>query len=120
MNATIKTYLSTNTLLSLYYALAYPILTYGVLLWGSSSQRNIKSLFIQQKKAVRIVTKSAYLEHTNPLFSQLNLLKLNNIYQLFLGSFMHKVINGDFPGGVDINTNLNASYHGYSTRQLKN
>ncbi len=33
---------------------------------------------------------------------------------------MHKVINGDFPGGVDINTNLNANYHGYSTRQRTN
>ncbi len=30
---------------------------------------------------------------------------------------MHRIINDDFPGGVDINTSLNASYHGYSTRQ---
>ena len=29
-------------------------------------------------------------------------------------------MDGDFPGGVDVNTNLNASYCGYSARQRTN
>ncbi len=56
---------------------------------------------------------SASLENANPSFSQLNLLKLNNMYRLFLGSLKHKIMNGVFLGGVD-NSNSNTSGHGYS------
>ncbi len=61
---TAKHQLPRHTLLMLYYTLIYPHLTYGILLWGTSSETWLKQVEILQKKAVRIITKSTYNDHT--------------------------------------------------------
>ena len=48
-------------------------------------------------KLVQILIKAGYLEHTTPLFTNLNLLKLKNIYYLNHGKFMFKQINNVLP-----------------------
>ena len=52
-------------LLTLYYALMYPYLDYGITLWVSTHNSYIKTLFVKQKKAIRIITGAKYSEHTN-------------------------------------------------------
>ena len=37
-----------------------------------------------RKKALRLITNSKYIAHTNPLFRQLNLLKINDIFEILL------------------------------------
>ncbi len=115
-----KRHLSSTTLLTLYYALVYSRLSYGILLWGASNQNSIKSLFLQQKKVVRVIAKSSYLAHSDPLFSRLNVLKINGIYNLALGTFMYRVLNKTFPGGIDISTIQSQDLHAYSTRTRTN
>ena len=51
-----KQLLNRKHLLTLYYALIYPYLDYGITLWGSTHNSYIKTLFIKQKKAIRIIT----------------------------------------------------------------
>ena len=41
---------------------------YGILLWGSAAQTALKPIDVLQKKALRIITNSAYNAHTDPLF----------------------------------------------------
>ena len=43
------------------------------------------------------VAPQGYLDHTTPLFTNLNLLKLTNIYYLNLGKFMFKQMNNLLP-----------------------
>ena len=64
----IKHLLNRKHLLTLYYALIYPYLDYGITLWGSTHNSYIKTLFVKQKKAIRIITGAKYNEHTTPLF----------------------------------------------------
>ena len=45
------------------------------------------------KKCIRIVTKSAPLSHTGPLFKQFKLLKLRDIYQLKLATYAYSNCN---------------------------
>ena len=52
---------------TLYYSLVHPYLSYNNLIWGSACQKHLHKLEILQKKAIRIITKSAYNEHTSPL-----------------------------------------------------
>ena len=57
---------------------------YGILLWGKSD--NVHTIEKLQKKAMRIISYSRLLEHTEPLFKAFNLLKLNDIH-IFLNCF---------------------------------
>ena len=61
-----------EALLTIYNSLITPYLNYGLLAWGSQ----IDKLFKLQKKAVRIITNASFNSHTDPLFKQLNLLKV--------------------------------------------
>ena len=61
--------LSKETLVSLYYTLIYPYLTYCNSVWGDSFLYNLNSLHVLQIKVV----KKAY---TEPLFKELEILPL--------------------------------------------
>ena len=44
-------YVNLNILLNLYYALVYPYLIYGIVIWGHSYESTIKPLFVLQKNS---------------------------------------------------------------------
>ena len=62
-------------------------MNYGLLVWGIECHR----LERVQKKALRLITNSKYIAHTNPLFCQLNLLKIEDIFKLRLLKFYYKL-----------------------------
>ena len=49
--------------------------------WYTPNTKTINRLNILQKKAIRIITKSRYNAHTSPLFKNLNILKLDDLYK---------------------------------------
>ena len=79
-----------DILLKLYYALIDPYLNYCLIIFGGTYDVHISSLEVAQRKAVRVVCNENYSAHSNPLFSKLKILKLNDIYKLHLGTFMYK------------------------------
>ena len=64
------------TLQTLYNSLIVSYINYGLLLWGVESHR-VESL---QKKAIRLITNSNYSAHTTPLFIELGLLKVQDMF----------------------------------------
>ena len=74
----LKRPLSTPILRLLYNSLILPHLQYSILTWGFKHNRIAKL----QKRAVRIISCSKYNSHTEPIFKQLNLLKLHDIFVL--------------------------------------
>lgn len=56
-------YLLKNSLLSLYYVLIYPYLTYCNLVWASTCITNLQRVYLLQKRVVRLITKSDYRYH---------------------------------------------------------
>ena len=46
---------SIDTLLTLYYSFIYPYITYCLEVWGGTSERNLNSIFILQKRIIRIL-----------------------------------------------------------------
>ena len=71
-------FLTLHVLQILYNYLIIPHLQYGILSWGFFLGRLEKL----QKRSVRIITRSKYNAHTDPLFKSLNLLKLKYIFEL--------------------------------------
>jgi hypothetical protein len=76
-------------LANLYYTFIYPYLLYCNLVWGGTFPGHLQPLFLLQKKIIRIVTNSDYLAHTDPLFRQTSILKLEDIHKFLLGQYMH-------------------------------
>ena len=93
----LKYKLSSKTLLTLYYCLIYPHLTYCIVIWGTASLWGLNKLIILQKRTIRVINKENYLSHTNQLFKKLNLLKLPEIYLYFVYLFLFKFSNRMLP-----------------------
>ena len=68
-------------------------LTYSMLVWGSNINRLIKL----QKRAIRIVSLQKSKSHTEPIFKELNLLKLQDILTLQHLKFYYKFRHNNIP-----------------------
>ena len=82
---------------TLYYCLVYPYLHYCIVVWGSTYKTNLRRLVSLQKRVIRIISKSTFDSHSDPIFKELELLKLSDIRQLELGKFMFSLNHSLFP-----------------------
>ena len=70
-----------------------PQLQYGILAWGLETER----IYVLQKRAVRVVTNSYFIAHSEPLFKTLSLLRIDDLYQLSVLKFYYKLANDLLP-----------------------
>ena len=105
-----------TTLLTLYYALIYPYLNYGILAWGNACKTLLDRILLLQKKALRIISNTDFRAHTDVLFSSNKLLKIHDIYSLQLGAFMFSLNNDELPLIFNSMFIKNKQYHSYPTR----
>ena len=110
----LKSLVSSFTLKSIYYALVYQHLQYGISCWGSAAESNLQSLITLQKRSIRYISNASRLTHSEPLFYKLGMLKLNDIYRLQISNIMFKYSNNIWKGTFDLNKIKNS--HTYSTR----
>ena len=96
----LKHFLPMYIMRTIYCSLILSHLQYCTLLWKNSYCTNLDKLRILQKKAIRIITNSHYIAHTDPLFSKLKLLKLDDLYKHQLGIFMYKAANNKLPDSM--------------------
>ena len=108
---------SSLTLLSLYYTMVQPYLTYGIILWGPTYRCYLKQVSILQKKVIRCIHKSYYNAHTEPLFIRNKILKLDDLYKFELSKCMFDCINGLLPTPILDYFTTNATIHAHHTRQ---
>ena len=112
-----KKYLHQKTLVQLYNAFVYPYLNYCIPVWGNTCKTYLDPLVKIQKRAVRIVKGAKRFDHTDPIFAELKILRISEIYvyslQLLLYKYHHMLLPGIF---ADIFVS-NDSIHGYNTRQ---
>ena len=104
----------------LYLTLIQPYLEYGISLWGATHESYTKKLKVSQKKAIRVITHAQYNEHTNPLFCDLKILKLDDLYKLHVGKYMYKTANDLLPKPLKPLFSPNYELHEHNTRQSGN
>ena len=88
--ARIRHFTNLNALKLIYYALVYPYLIYGNLIWGNTYKKRIQTLVNIQKKSVRLMTFKSYLEHSEPIFSNLKILNVYKINNYLTSLFMFR------------------------------
>ena len=109
----LKFTLPQNILINIYNSLIIPHNNYCILFGGSENNR----VFKLHKKVVRIIRKESRLSHTDPIFEELNLLKINDIYRLQLLKCYCKLEHNSLPKYFDVfNLGINSEIHYHNTR----
>ena len=94
-------YLELKNLNELYNTMVYPYLTYCNINWASTYPTRLRSIYIAQRKLVRLMTFSSFRETFQPLFK---LLKIMNIYEInlyLIANFMYLHYYGKHPETFD-------------------
>ena len=111
-------YLPVHTLKTLYNSLILPYFNYGILAWGLSASS--KRLVIIQKKAVRILTKSKFNAHSNPILKSLKLLKVPDLYRLQVLKVNYNYVHGELPDFFQsFVLKKRSDVHPYSTSKIQ-
>ena len=81
----------------IYHSLFESHLHFGSIVYGSAGSKNLSAIETLQRKAVRVLTRSAYNAHSDPLFKKHKILKLNDLIQLNQSTFVRQYKNGKLP-----------------------
>ena len=72
-------------------------LSYGITVWGAAHGQYLEPVLVSQKKVVSAMTFSDPFAHSLPLFSDLQILELDDIYHLYVSSFVYQCHNNLAP-----------------------
>ena len=109
----LKRYLPCKILKTIYVSLIQSKMNYALLAWGYTCGR-LKKL---QKKSIRIITNSKYLQHTTPLLKKLGLLKLEDMFKLNMLKWYHRYQNKQLPAYfLDFEIKAQKDVHDIDTR----
>ena len=114
----IRHFLPIHVLVCLYNSLFSPFLQYGILVWGLTYETYINPVFLLQKRAVRAISFEHYTAPSTPIFSDLKILKLQDLFHLKLLSFVYECVNKISPSCFHSFFELVGSGHQYGTRQV--
>ena len=65
----------------LYYSLFYSFISYGIAVWGFTHKNLCTKIFLLQKKIVRVMTFASKTDHSDPIFANLEVIKIDGIRQ---------------------------------------
>ena len=101
-----------NISLVLYNTIILPHINCMIIIWG----HHHKTMTQLQKRAIRVITLCKYLAHTEPLFKNLNILKVEVIFRLQQLKLYYRFINVSLPDYF-ISLSFSENIHQYKTRK---
>lgn len=110
----IRHFLPIHVLVCLYNSLFSPFLQYGILVWGLTYEMHINPVLLLQKSAVRAISFEHYTAPSTPIFSDLKILKLQDLFHLKLLSFVYECVNKISPSCFHSFFELVGSVHQYT------
>ena len=115
--AKIKNLLPVHAKKSFYFAHIYSHLNYGTMLWGPMAGKGqMNKIFKLQKRCVRLINNSKFNAHTDPIFKEMKLLKLEQIIELDILKFSYKHSRNLLPNSLTNMLNRYQYTHQYNTR----
>ena len=112
-----RKYLNKISFKNLYYYI-YQHLIYCIEVWGSAANYHLNSLFLLQKKIIRIMTFSPDMAHTGPIFIDLAILSFDTIFIDRICITMFKVDYGLLPKSVTQMLSKIKDMHTHDTRNI--
>ena len=114
----VKNLLPSASLLTIYNSLIFSHFSYALEIWGASSAKSFKRIEGIQKKAVRAITKSHFLAHTEPRMKTLGLLKVADQYKLQCLGLTYNMIKGFCPDVLEFRQSMNETRVRYRLRSV--
>ena len=108
-----KKFLNSSILTKIYNSLILSRINYGILCWGFEHKR----IYQLQKKAIRLVCKTRYNAHTDPLFIKMKTLKVKDIYHIQCSKFFYNHENNLLPQYFQNFIVRNIAGHTHDTRR---
>ena len=115
----VRHFLPVNVLICLNNSLFSPFLQYGILVWGLTYESYTNPVFLLQKRVIRAISLEHFTSHSTQIFSDLKILKLKDLFQLKLLSFVYESVLKISPVCFHDFFNTLESVHQYSTRQAE-
>ena len=119
----IRKYINLIVLKSLYYSLIYSHIVYAIQVWGSAKKSDLKKILTLQKKAVRMMNfkdqfpkLTGRLNSSNPLFVELGILKVSDVFTLQVSKFIFDCLTHNTPRIFWNWFILNHNVHDFGTR----
>ena len=107
-----------ETLITLYYSMIYPYISYCIHVWGTAYYTHLKDIVILQKRIIRVIAGVPPLSNTSPLFKSLKILNIKGIFLYTLGLFMFKLKCKMLPDNLFATMfRHTTNIHNYPTRQ---
>ena len=105
-----------ETLTKIYRSLIYPYLSYGLTVWGNTTQKQLKKLIILQKRVLRLMHFAKNRYHAIPLFNNTNNLPISMLYVESVSKLMYDVTNELIPENISDLFIQTSNVHSYITR----
>ncbi len=93
----------------------YPYITFGIEVWGSANKALLDRIHIVQKRVIRCIGMAHHLEHTLPLFKRLRILKIDELFKLYILKQMHLYFTNESPKSISELFTQNEQIHRYET-----
>ena len=114
----VNRHLSRNFMLQLYNSFILPYLQYGITAWGSASKTSVNSLFLYQKKAIKVALNVPTRTSTTEIFENTKFLSIFELYKLYVAIFMFRFQNSFLPPCFD--QYFVSHTHSHGTRNSSN
>ena len=96
---------------TIYYACIYSKISYGIEIYGTAGNTKLNKIQTLQNKLMKLLTKRDYLEPTNQLHAELNILKVKDIHRHKTLQFVYNCISGN---------QIATFFNYFSTRETQN
>ena len=112
----LRNYVKKETLCMVCYSLVNSRMQYGITVWGTASQTYLKCLRVRLNKVLRIILSCGIETPMNKMYSTLQFLKTDDIYEFEQYKFMHQLHHGKLPEVFYKSFTKIASVHAHNTR----
>ena len=109
---------------SFYFAHAYSFIQYAILAWCNTQNQFLQKLNSLHGKLVRLMTLHGPLKNfyfsANEMCKNMDILKIQDVYKLELGKFMHRAQTRNLPENFENYFTRIENMHNYNLRSIKN
>ena len=105
-----------SVLRSLYFSLFNSHLSYGLVVWGNASNKDIDKIKSLQRRAIRAITPAPHVLDIEHVLSDLKILNFEDQYKLQLSSLMWDYDHDIIPSALKVLFKRTNSLHNYKTR----
>ena len=93
----IKRYLTIEHIRVIYYAMIYSRIKYGICAYGFTNKDKLDKVQVLQNKLLKVILEKSWRHPTDELHTEVNVLKVRDIFYLEISSFVNKYLRGALP-----------------------